>query len=95
MKTNTNPTYGDLYAYLEGKLDCTGPSYAICRGVCSHKWSERFARKHNLDWDYLRRMLEMEVGYCDCEVLMNVADPECLMWNGKTLEETKIGEEPW
>lgn len=34
-----------------------------------------WARRNEVRWGWLRRALEDRGGFCDCEVLLNVADP--------------------
>ena len=70
-------TYGDLFDYLEKycnfhKRDTDDKTTWTCHGDL--RATKKFCDKHRLFFPTVEKVLQSRGGYCDCEVLFNVAD---------------------
>mgnify|MGYP001558143281 CR=1 FL=1 len=70
--------YKDLYDYLEVKCDfkekIPGDSSSITWKCKGFDFTEEFCKDNNIDFSKLKKTLNKNGGYCDCEVLFNVTE---------------------
>jgi hypothetical protein len=66
------PVLASLFEYVESRLE---------EEPCDHtrRLTEAFILEHGLDADPIHDWLEQSGGYCDCEVIANVASE----WEGR------------
>lgn len=66
-------TYKDLFNYLDRKckfhLDKKDKLHWVCHGDL--RFTEAFCKRHKLDFERVKHILQFFGGFCDCEVLFN------------------------
>ena len=67
-------TYQDLFKYVDRKCnfheDDKGKTTWTCNGDL--RFAEAFCKRHKLDFQRVKHILEFFGGHCDCEILLNV-----------------------
>ena len=67
-------TYKDLFKYVSRKCnfheDMKGKTTCTCHGDL--RFAEAFCKRHKLDFQRVKHLLEFFGGHCDCEILLNV-----------------------